>query len=114
MSQIPILEEFRKRVMSIRERVKILPTERKLVAQGQVIGEGKIIETVQQTVNNIISMAKEKRPNIIPTVMEKIKTYQPGKRIMELIPTKAAPAPAPSPATPTTYTPAAERRMLRK
>jgi hypothetical protein len=112
MSQIPILEEFRRRIASIRERIKVLPTERRLITQGQVIGEGKVIETIQKTVDNIISMAKEKRPNIIPTVMEKIKTYQPGKRIMELLPTRPTPSPAPSPAP--TYTPTPERRMLRK
>jgi hypothetical protein len=113
MSQMRVLDEFRRRVMSIRERARVATTERRLL-HGQVFGEGKIIETIQQSVNNIVSIAKEKRPNIIPTAIERIKTYQPGKRIMELIPPKSVSAPAPSPVTTTTYAPTTERRMLRK
>jgi hypothetical protein len=107
---MPILEELRKRVASIRERIRVLPTERGLTRE-QAIGEGRVIETIQRTIDNIISAAKERRPNIIPTVIEKIKTYQPGKRIMELVPTRTTPSPTPSP---TPFAPTPERRMLRK
>jgi len=88
------VEEARKRVQEIMERIK---ARRPFVqgsmlrgSEGQVIGGliggGKIIENISKTIDNVVSMAKERRPNIIPTVLERIKAYEPGKRIKEIVP----------------------------
>jgi hypothetical protein len=106
------VEQSRRRVQELMERVK---TRRVLGSgtmlrgtQGQIqIGGGKVIQKVGESIDRLVAMAKEKRPNIIPTVMERIKTYEPGKRIKELVPITAAP-PSPPPAP----TPAPEYRKI--
>jgi len=66
------------------------------------LGGGKVIETVSKTAQEFITTIQEKRPKIIPTVMEKIKTYEPGKLVKTFIPTTEGgvlekPSPPPSP-----------------
>jgi len=102
---LSLLEELRKRTTEIMSKLPRPLEKGVLRTQGQVIGGGKIIETVQTTVQNILATAKEKRPNIIPTVMEKIKTYQPGRRIMELVPGRM-------PTTTTTTSPPSQQQPL--
>jgi len=115
-----MIEEFRKRIIEIREKIKakrLLGEERGVLrgseTRGQVIGGviggGKIIESISKTIDQVLTIAKERRPNIIPTVLERIKTYEPGKRIKELLP----PATTGAPTTPeTTTTP--QRKILRE
>jgi hypothetical protein len=109
------VEQARRRVQELMERVK---TRRVLGSgtmlrgtQGQIIGGqlggGKVIQKVSESIDRLVATAKEKRPNIIPTVIERIKTYEPGKRIKELVPITAAP-PSPPPAP----TPAPEYRKI--
>jgi hypothetical protein len=84
-----VLEELRKRVAELRERAKtrrLIRGEEAGTTAGGVIGGGKVIETVTERIDKFIATVKEKRPNIIPTVLERIKTYEPGKRIKELVP----------------------------
>ena len=67
------------------------------------IGSGAIINTIMTTIDQFVSTVQEKRPKIIPTVIETIQRYEPGKIVKTLVPTfGGAPAPVPSPApTPT-------------
>jgi hypothetical protein len=88
------------------------------------IGSGKIVETVTSSIQNLISTVQTKRPKIIPTVMETIKTYQPGKVVKTVVEqtTKTvqqitsgvtgAPA-APAPTTTVTTTPPTLLRKVR-
>ena len=100
------VEQARRRVQELMEKAR---TRRLLGSgtmlrgtQGQTqIGGGKVIQRVSESIDRLVATAKEKRPNIIPTVIERIKTYEPGKRIKELVPITAAP---PAPTTTTTTT----------
>lgn len=126
--RLPALEELRKRLSermeSIRARVPILSAEQRsglLRGEGlkpQVIGQGKIIEAVSQTVDKLVQTIKEKRPNIIPTVLERIKTFEPGKRIKELLPPigegVAGPTPPPTPPPGLVTTAGAKSKLLRE
>jgi len=101
------VEEIRKRIQELRERLR---SRRPLAGEtvlrgepGKLIGGGKIIEQVSQGIDKIISIAREKRPNIIPTVLERIKTYEPGRRIKELVPMPAQPTPEAAPPPAETY-----------
>jgi hypothetical protein len=97
-----LVEQLRSRVQEVLSRVR---ARRPLLggesAQGQVIGGliggGKVIENVSRSIDNLVKMAKERRPNIIPTVLERVRTFEPGKRIKEFIP---APPPSPAPTPP--------------
>jgi hypothetical protein len=85
---VSFVEELRKRVAELREKAKrprLIRGEEATTAGG-VIGGGKVIETVTERIDRFIATVKEKRPNIIPTVFERIKTYEPGKRLKELVP----------------------------
>jgi hypothetical protein len=99
---VSFVEELRKRVAELRERAKtrrLIRGEEAGTTTGGVIGGGKVIETVTERIDKFIATVKEKRPNIIPTVLERIKTYEPGKRIKELAPLpKKEEAVAPPPA----------------
>lgn len=84
------VEELRKRVAELRERAKrprLIRGEETAAGTtaGGVIGGGKVIETVTERIDKFIATVKEKRPNIIPTVLERVKAYEPGKRIKELV-----------------------------
>lgn len=71
------------------------------------VGSGAIIENVSKTAQELITTIQMKRPKIIPTVMEKIKTYEPGKLIKTLTPTGAGvgrTVTVPPPTTTTTIT----------
>jgi len=110
------IEELRKRlierVASLRkglfgEEVRTILTigEGTSNVAGQIqIGKGAIIDQVTKRVDTLIATIKERRPQIIPTVVERIKTFEPGKRITELVkppegvPTPTAPTPTPTPA----------------
>jgi len=111
MSTPPVFENVRKRIEEMREKIKA----RRILGEGSqgqiiggIIGGGKIIENVTKSIDNIISMAKERRPNIIPTVMEKIKTYEPGKRIKEIVPIPT------SESSKTTTTTGEKKKLLRE
>ncbi|MEM1866050.1 MAG: hypothetical protein QXD57_07470 [Ignisphaera sp.] len=66
------------------------------------IGEGKVLDNIAKTLDNVVNRVKEVRPNIIPAVVERVKTYQPGSRIQQLLPsTPPATASSPQPATTT-------------
>jgi|GEM_PF-3991643 len=69
---------------------------------GQIqIGQGVLIDQVTKRVDTLLATIKEKRPQIIPTVVEKIRTFEPGKRVTELV---APPSGAQAPTTPTAPT----------
>ena len=89
-----LVEQARKRAQEILEKIR---TRRLLAGQsitrssegqviGGLIGGGKVIENIGKSLDNLVALAKERRPNIIPTVMERIKAFEPGKRIKELLP----------------------------
>jgi len=90
---VSFVEELRKRIAELREKAKrprlirgeLIRGEEATTAGG-VVGGGKVIETVTERIDWFIATVKEKRPNIIPTVLERIKTFEPGKRIKELTP----------------------------
>lgn len=108
MAARPRLEEMLAR---LRERLRGIFGEGKLLrTQGQVvgglIGGGRVIDNVMKTVDSIIEMAKQRRPNIIPTIMERIAKIEPGKRIREVVAVRPAPSPAAQPTPP-------EKRLLR-
>jgi len=95
----PILkvEELRKKLMervaSIRGKVLGQVGERTILRGegssnrilGQALGQGAIIEQATKRVDELLATVKEKRPNIIPTVLEKVKAFEPGKRITEIV-----------------------------
>lgn len=106
MSTIPLVEQLRARIRETVERVRkrlpllagetgILRTSEGQIAGG-LIGGGKLIETVTKSVDEFLMRIKERRPNIVPYVLEKMRTYEPGKRIKEVLPTPTA-TPAPTP-----------------
>jgi hypothetical protein len=81
---------------------------------GQIqIGKGALIDQVTKRFDTLITTIKERRPQIIPTVVERIKAFEPGKRITELVnPPEGAPTPtAPTPTS--TPTPAPTKKLLR-
>jgi len=45
------------------------------------LGEGRIIENISRTAQELISTIQARRPKVIPTVIERIKAYEPGKLI---------------------------------
>jgi hypothetical protein len=98
-----LVEEFR-------EWVKRRPRPLRIGkgSMGQ-IGTGVIVEQFLATFEDFVRTVQEKRPKVIPTVMQKIKEFQPGKALMGLAPTKGAPS---TPARAPEATP--ERGLLRK
>lgn len=116
-----MIEDVRRRLMErmqeVRARVPML-REGSLLRGGSIrgqivpglIGGGKVIETISQSVDRLIAMAKERRPNIIPTVLERVRTFEPGKRVREFIPTTGGPAPTTGAPPPT---PSERKRLLR-
>jgi len=98
-----VVEQVRSRVRELLERVRT----RRLLGQatapttGPLIGGGRIIQTVSESIDRVIAMAKERRPNIIPMVLERLRTYEPGAKVRELI-------------VPTTTPPPTERKLLRE
>jgi hypothetical protein len=88
VTSLSFVEELRRRIAELREKAKrprLIRGEEATTAGG-VIGGGKVIETVTERIDKFIATVKEKRPNIIPTVLERVKTYEPGKRLKELVP----------------------------
>ena len=88
-------ERLRERVQEITARVRrpllgqkslLRGSEGQILGPEGLIGGGKVIEHVTKAVDNVLEALSERRPNIIPAVMEKIKTWEPGKRLKELIP----------------------------
>jgi len=79
-----LVEELRRWVQT---RPKILGGAGILRTPGMStqIGSGKIIETITGNIQSFISTVQEKRPKIIPTVMENIKAYQPGKVVKTVV-----------------------------
>jgi hypothetical protein len=49
------------------------------------LGSGKVIESITSTVKNFISTVQEKRPKVIPSVIETIKSYEPGKVVKTVV-----------------------------
>lgn len=96
-----LVEQLRSRVQEVLSRVRarrpLLGGESAGQVIGGLIGGGKVIENVSRSIDNLVRMAKERRPNIIPTVLERVRTFEPGKRIREFIP---APPPPPTPTPP--------------
>jgi hypothetical protein len=100
-----LVEEFREWV---KRRPKILKVGKSSMGQ---IGSGVIVEQFLATFEDFVRTVQEKRPKVIPTVMQKLKEFQPGKALMGLAPTTTGtttrtPTRAPE-ATP-------ERGLLRK
>jgi len=91
VSVAPTLEEIRKRLA---ERTKIIrerllgprKTAGEIIGKGGIIGGGRIITAVSETVDKVLASIKERRPNIVPAVMERIRTMEPGKRVKEILP----------------------------
>jgi hypothetical protein len=106
-----LVEGFRKRFQELLERVRT----RRLIGEGgvlggsrgQIVGGGKILEQISKGIDRLVEIAKERRPNIIPTVIERLKTYEPGKRIKELLPSTTTETQTPT----STRT---ERKILRE
>jgi len=128
--KMPTIEELRKRLSertaTIRERLTSRLSGQSTLLRGgsesgspqRMFGQGKIIDRVSERVDKTLKTLQERRPNIIPTVMERIKTYEPGKRITQLLQrpeTKAGETPATTTTT-TTATPVTEgkSKILRK
>jgi hypothetical protein len=114
MAAVDRLEEMRRRIRESVERIRArgvlgggilgqtkaagaTPTR---LLRGQVkgplaLGGGQLIRTAEETLNKITTRLMEMRPNIIPTALERVKKFEPGKRISEIIPKEAgAPKPA--------------------
>jgi hypothetical protein len=80
---------------------------------GQIqIGRGAVIDQVTKRVDTLIATIKERRPQIIPTVVERIKAFEPGKRITELVKLPES-TQAPTPTSTTTPTPTPTKKLLR-
>jgi hypothetical protein len=99
-----LVEEFREWV---KKRPKVLRVSKGSMGQ---IGTGVVVEQFLATFEDFVRTVQEKRPKVIPTVMQKIKEFQPGKALMGLAPTSGTTARTPA-RTPET-TP--ERGLLRK
>jgi hypothetical protein len=99
-----LVEEFREWV---KRRPKPLKIGRGSMGQ---IGTGVVVEQFLATFEDFVRTVQEKRPKVIPTVMQKIKEFQPGRALMGLTPTTgtAARTPARAPET------APERGLLRR
>lgn len=82
----------------------VLRGEKPLFAQ---IGDGKVLDNITKAVDNVVKRVREVKPNIIPTVVEKVRTYQPGTRIQQLLPSTP-----PSTTTTTTTTQTAQSKKL--
>jgi len=78
-----LVEEFRKWVKT---RPKVLGELK--VGTYRQLGGGRIVENVGKTVQELLTTVQEKRPKIIPTVIERVKTYEPGKALKTFVPTK--------------------------
>lgn len=101
---VPIIEEVRKnileRVEKIRGRIGMLGESKEIpsLLRGQVqVGGGKILEKAMSRVDQVTARISQIRPNILPQVVERLKTYEPGKRVMQLLPGAPAALPPPSP-----------------
>jgi len=71
-----IVEEIRRMV---KQRPRILESVRG--GSYTQLGEGRIIENISRTAQELISTIQARRPKVIPTVVERIKTYEPGRLI---------------------------------
>lgn len=87
---IPSIEEIRRRIMEraklIRERLVPGRLGGEIVGKGGIVGGGRLITTASETIDKVLQTVKEKRPNVLPTVLERIRTFEPGKRIKEVMP----------------------------
>lgn len=81
----------------------VLRGEKPLFAQ---IGDGKVLDNITKAVDNVVKRVREVKPNIIPTVVERVRTYQPGTRIQQLLPS------TPPSTTATTATQTAQSKKL--
>lgn len=101
------IDEFRKRFTALRGESRLVRSEGQLV--GGLIGGGKVIENVTKTIDEFVRIVQERKPNIIPIALERIRTMEPGKRVKELLPKPTLSTPtAPAPSAPTT-----EKKLLR-
>jgi hypothetical protein len=107
------VEQARKRIEELREKIKARkPLLGESMLRGErekLLGGGRLVQQVGQNIDRLVARAKERRPNIIPTVMERIKTYEPGKRLKELVPVPTSEIPAQQSAPTETY-----RKILRE
>jgi hypothetical protein len=93
-----LIDLLRKRMEELREALRI---RRPLAGQtislrestplrgevlGGVIGKGKVIEQVSKTLDELTARIKERKPEILPTVIERIEKWRPGTRVKELVP----------------------------
>ena len=99
-----LVEEFRG---WMKRRPRVLKVGKGSMGQ---IGSGVIVEQFLATFEDFVRAVQEKRPKVIPTVMQRIKEFQPGKALMGLAPTAgtAAHTPARAPGA------MPERGLLRK
>jgi hypothetical protein len=77
-----LVEELRKWIQS---RPKLLERVRPEAGMSTEVGGGKIIETVTSSVQNLIATIQERRPKILPTVVETIKSYEPGRIVKTVV-----------------------------
>jgi len=127
--KIPTIEELRKRLSertaTIRERLTSRLSGQSALLRGgsesgsqqRLFGEGKMINRVSERIDKTLKTLQERRPNIIPTVMERVKTYEPGKRITQLLQrpeTRTTETPAATTATTATPVTEGKSKILRK
>lgn len=86
-----IRAKIRERIEELRKRIlggeTVLRSSGQVVGPKGVIGGGKVISAVTSAIDEYIALVKERKPNIIPTILERISKLEPGKRIKELMPT---------------------------
>ena len=99
-----MVEEFRE---WLRRRPKVLKVGKASLGQ---VGTGAIVEQVLVTFEDFVRTVQEKRPKVIPTVLQKMKEFQPGKALMGLAPTTGTTARTPARAPEATP----EKGLLRK
>ncbi|HDN18284.1 MAG TPA: hypothetical protein ENF41_04405 [Candidatus Bathyarchaeota archaeon] len=92
----PILENIRRIREDIMERIRSF---RPGTLLSQTAGGGRIIDNIRERVETLRVRVEEMRPNIIPKVVESIKTWEPGKLVEAAVPRiseTSPPAPKPS------------------
>jgi hypothetical protein len=77
------LEELRARLEELRERVR---TRLGAGVSGQQIGQGALIERARSRLEELTARVKERKPVIVPKVVEALEQWKPGSRISEIVP----------------------------
>jgi hypothetical protein len=72
-------------IEELRKWIKIRPKMFEGAGMSTQIGSGKVVETVTSSIQNFVTTLQERRPKIIPTVMETIKIYEPGKMVKTVV-----------------------------